>query len=88
LDGVDVSEKHQGGTFIQTSINALHEFSVQQSPYSAEFNRGGALFDATTKSGTNRFHGGVFEFLRNKKLDARNYFAATSGLSQRVRYRS
>jgi Carboxypeptidase regulatory-like domain len=34
LDGVDVSEQHQGGTFIQTSIDALQEFSVQQSPYS------------------------------------------------------
>lgn len=77
LDGVDVSEQHQGGTFIQTSIDALQEFSVQQSPYSAEFNRGGAFFNATTKSGTNRFHGGVFEFIRNDKLDARNYFALT-----------
>lgn len=77
LDGVDVSEQHQGGTFIQTSIDALQEFSVQQSPYSAEYNRGGAFFNATTKSGTNRFHGGVFEFIRNDKLDARNFFANT-----------
>jgi hypothetical protein len=77
LDGVDVTEQHQGGTFIQTSIDALQEFSVQQSPYSAEYNRGGAFFNATTKSGTNRFHGGVFEFIRNDKLDARNYFALT-----------
>jgi hypothetical protein len=77
LDGVDVSEQHQGGTFIQTSIDALQEFSVQQSPYSAEYNRGGAFFNATTKSGTNRFHGGVFEFIRNDALDARNYFAVT-----------
>jgi hypothetical protein len=77
LDGVDVSEQHQGGTFIQTSIDALQEFSVQQSPYSAEYNRGGAFFNATTKSGTNRFHGGVFEFIRNDALDARNYFALT-----------
>jgi hypothetical protein len=77
LDGVDVSEQHQGGTFIQTSIDALQEFSVQQSPYSAEYNRGGAFFNATTKSGTNHFHGGVFEFIRNDKLDARNYFALT-----------
>src|SRR3954467_31089 len=49
LDGVDVTEQHQGGTFIQTSIDALQEFSVQQSPYSAEYNRGGAFFNATTK---------------------------------------
>ncbi|RZU40724.1 TonB-dependent receptor [Edaphobacter modestus] len=75
MDGVDVSEQHQGGTFIQTSIDALQEFSVQQSPYSAEYNRGGAFFNATTKSGTNRYHGVLFEFLRNEVLDARNYFA-------------
>jgi hypothetical protein len=77
MDGVDVSEQHQGGTFIQTSIDALQEFSVQQSPYSAEYNRGGAFFNATTKSGTNRYHGVIFEFLRNDALDARNYFALT-----------
>ena len=86
LDGVDVSEQHQGGTFIQTSIDALQEFSVQQSPYSAEFNRGGAFFNATTKSGTNRFHGGLFEFIRNDKLDARNYFARTRQILKRNQF--
>ncbi len=86
LDGVDVSEQHQGGTFIQTSIDALQEFSVQQSPYSAEFNRGGAFFNATTKSGKNRFHGGVFEFIRNDKLDARNYFAITRQILKRNQF--
>lgn len=86
LDGVDVSEQHQGGTFIQTSIDALQEFSVQQSPYSAEFNRGGAFFNATTKSGTNRFHGGVFEFIRNDKLDARNYFALKRQILKRNQF--
>jgi hypothetical protein len=86
LDGVDVSEQHQGGTFIQTSIDALQEFSVQQSPYSAEFNRGGAFFNATTKSGTNKFHGGVFEFIRNEKLDARNYFSLTRAILKRNQF--
>ena len=86
LDGVDVSEQHQGGTFIQTSIDALQEFSVQQSPYSAEFNRGGAFFNATTKSGTNRYHGGIFEFIRNEKLDARNYFSATRAILKRNQF--
>jgi hypothetical protein len=86
LDGVDVSEQHQGGTFIQTSIDALQEFSVQQSPYSAEFNRGGAFFNATTKSGTNSFHGGIFEFIRNDKLDARNYFSLTRAILKRNQF--
>ena len=86
LDGVDVSEQHQGGTFIQTSIDALQEFSIQQSPYSAEYNRGGAFFNATTKSGTNRYHGGVFEFIRNDKLDARSYFSLTRAILKRNQF--
>jgi len=86
MDGVDVSEQHQGGTFIQTSIDALQEFSVQQSPYSAEYNRGGAFFNATTKSGTNRYHGVLFEFLRNDALDARNYFALTRQRQKRNQF--
>ena len=86
LDGVDVSEQHQGGTFIQTSIDALQEFSVQQSPYSAEYNRGGAFFNATTKSGTNIYHGGIFEFIRNDKLDARNFFALTRQILKRNQF--
>ena len=86
LDGVDVSEQHQGGTFIQTSIDALQEFSVQQSPYSAEFNRGGAFFNATTKSGSNKLHGGVFEFIRNDKLDARNFFSKTRAILKRNQF--
>ena len=86
LDGVDVSEQHQGGTFIQTSIDALQEFSVQQNPYSAEFNRGGGFFNATTKSGTNQLHGGLFEFIRNDKLDARNFFASTRQVLKRNQF--
>ncbi|QHN04196.1 hypothetical protein FTO74_13090 [Granulicella sp. WH15] len=86
LDGVDVSEQHQGGTFIQTSIDALQEFSVQQSPYSSEYNRGGAFFNATVKSGTNKFHGGIFEFIRNDKLDARNYFLTQRQILKRNQF--
>src|SRR6185437_6990923 len=57
-----------------------------QSPYSAEFNRGGAFFNATTKSGTNRFHGGFFEFIRNDKLDARNFFSTTRAILKRNQF--
>jgi hypothetical protein len=76
LDGVDITEEHQGGTFIQTSVDALQEFSVQQNAYSAEFHGAGGTFNAVTKSGSNAFHGSVFEFLRNDALDAKNFFAA------------
>jgi Carboxypeptidase regulatory-like domain len=86
LDGVDVTEQHQGGTFMQTSIDALQEFSVQQNAYSAEFNRGGPGFNSTTKSGTNRLHGGVFEFIRNNIFDARNYFSLNRAVLKRNQF--
>ena len=86
LDGMDVTEQHQGGTFMQTSIDALQEFSVQQNAYSAEYNRGGPGFNATTKSGTNRFHGGVFEYIRNDKLDARNFFSLSRAILKRNQF--
>jgi hypothetical protein len=51
LDGVDVTDHHQGGSLIQTSVDALQEFKVQQSAYSAEFSQSGGALNATTKSG-------------------------------------
>ena len=82
LDGVDITEEHQGGTFIQTSVDALQEFSVQQNAYSAEFHGAGGTFNAVTKSGSNAFHGSVFEFLRNDAFDAKNFFAAQQGAAR------
>ena len=76
LDGVDITEEHQGGTWIQTSVDALQEFSVQQNAYSAEFHGAGGTFNAVTKSGSNTVHGSMFEFLRNDAFDAKNFFAA------------
>src|SRR6266403_2257994 len=86
LDGVDITEQHQGGTWIQTSIDALQEFSVQQNSYSAEFARAGGAFNATTKSGGNTFHGDLFEFLRNDKLDSRNFFSPTREVLKRNQF--
>jgi hypothetical protein len=86
MDGVDVTEQHQGGTWINTSIDALQEFSVQQSAYTAEYARGGGFFNATTKSGSRDFHGALFEFLRNDKLDARNFFARTREVLKRNQF--
>src|SRR3954453_15470556 len=75
LDGVDVTDHHQGGTLVQTSIDGLREFSVQQNAYSSEFGSAGGILNMTTKSGSDQFHGALFEFLRNEKLDARDFFA-------------
>ncbi len=74
IDGVDVTDHHQGGSYIQTSVDALQEFKVQQSAYSAEFSQAGGMLNAATKSGSSEFHGGLFEFLRNDRFDAADYF--------------
>src|SRR5256712_6207365 len=74
IDGVDVTDHHQGGSYIQTSVDALQEFKVQQSAYSAEFSQAGGMLNAATKSGSSEVHGGVFEFLRNDAFDATDFF--------------
>ena len=86
LDGVDITEEHQGGTWIQTSVDALQEFSVQQNAYSAEFHGSGATFNVTTKSGGNAFHGSVFEFMRSDKFDSKNFFAVNKEKLERNQF--
>jgi hypothetical protein len=86
LDGVDVTEQHQGGTWIQTSVDALQEFSVQQNAYSAEFARAGGSFNVTTKSGANQLRGNLFEFLRNGSLDSRDFFSPTRAILKRNQF--
>jgi hypothetical protein len=75
-DGVDNNELTAGGIAILPSIDAINEFKVLTYNYSAEYGtRGGPTVLITTKSGTNDFHGTLFEFLRNTDLDARSFFA-------------
>jgi len=79
-DGVDDNELTAGGIAILPSIDAIQEFKVLTFNYSAEYGtRGGPTVLVTTKSGSNGFHGSLFEFLRNTSLDARNFFAPTRG---------
>ena len=86
LDGVDVTEQHQGGTWIQTSVDALQEFSVMQNAYSSEYARAGGSFNVSTKSGGNRLTGNAFEFLRNGQLDARDFFAPARTVLKRNQF--
>src|SRR4051794_40103908 len=82
FDGVDnnakiVDQQNSSPVVIQPSIDAIQEFKVETNNYSAQYGySAGAVVNANIKSGTNRFHGDVFEFLRNDSLDARSYFAS------------
>src|SRR6185369_4943811 len=76
LDGIDNNSNDNGGLVLRTNVDAIQEFKIQTNSYSAEFGRsGGAVVNAITKSGSNNYHGGLFEFFRNSALDARDYFA-------------
>ncbi len=78
LDGNDNNELTAGGISILPSIDAIQEFKVLSYNYSAEYGtRAGPTVLVTTKSGSNQFHGSLFEFFRNTKLDARSFFAPT-----------
>src|SRR4051812_24594692 len=86
LDGTDTTEQHQGGSWIQASVDALQEFSVQQNAYSAEHSRSGSFYNAITKSGSNGIRGTVYEFLRNEKFDSRNFFGAKRDILKRNQF--
>jgi len=75
LDGVDNNETWLQTVVIFPSVDALDEFKLQTSTYSAEFGRSlGGVVNLQIKSGTNQYHGSVFEFLRNDQFDANNWF--------------
>lgn len=76
LDGITAINVKGGGVGYTPMVDALQEFKVLTNSFSAEYGRtGGGVILATIKSGANAFHGVLFEFLRNDKLNARNFFA-------------
>lgn len=92
MDGVDMSFGENNGAgdtaagtggagaLINTiSVEAIEEFKATGSAFSAEYGRAtGGVLNVTTKSGTNQFHGTVYEFFRNDKLDANSFFSNRS----------
>jgi len=75
LDGNDNNQLDEGGIAIFSEIDDIQEFKVLTYNYSAEYGeRAGPTVLVTTKSGSNHFHGSLFEFFRNKSLDATRYF--------------
>src|SRR6266581_9790317 len=80
LDGVDNNETWLQTVVIFPSVDALDEFKLQTSTFSAEFGRSmGGVVNLQIKSGRNEFHGSAFEFLRNDALDANNWFNNRAG---------
>lgn len=76
LDGADNQDPFFNTASVFPNPDALEEFSLQTSNYSAELGRNaGAVMNAVTRSGTNTLHGTVYESLRNQNMDARNFFA-------------
>jgi hypothetical protein len=85
LDGIDNNTNDvdflAGAAYVvKPPIDAIGEFKLQTSSFSAEFGRaGGAVLNASLKSGANQFHGSAWEFLRNDKLDATDFFINSAG---------
>jgi hypothetical protein len=88
LDGIDNNSNAAdflNGTnyIILPPVDAIQEFKVQTADFSAELGRSaGAVLNATIKSGTNQFHGAAWEFFRNDKLDAADWFEDNAGIKK------
>ncbi len=75
VNGINLNDMVQNQITFQPSINTVSEFKVDNSTYSAEYGRNsGAIVNIATRSGSNAYHGELFEFLRNEAFDARNFF--------------
>jgi hypothetical protein len=83
VDGMDNNEREQFTILFRPSIDSIEEVKVDINTYTAEVGRaGGAVINIVTKSGTNDFHGGLYEFFRNDKLNANDFFANSGGLAR------
>ena len=87
VNGSDVEEDVNMGTAIIPNLDSIAEFRILTNNVDAEYGQfSGGQINVVTKSGTNAFHGDVFEFLRNTGLDARNYFSPTRGTFQQNQF--
>ncbi|MGH9325923.1 MAG: carboxypeptidase-like regulatory domain-containing protein [Terriglobia bacterium] len=74
LDGANITEVQAGGTDVQPDVDAIQEFKVNGADMGAEFGHSPTMVMASIKSGTNQFHGDLWEFVKNNAFDANNFF--------------
>ena len=87
LDGAEYQDSYFNAPLPFPNPDAIQEFTIQTNSYSAEFGRNrGASINAVTKSGTNDFHGGAFEFVRNDDFDARPFFSTAVPVFKRNQF--
>ena len=87
LDGGDNNDPQESVSAVTPNPDALEEFSVLTNNFGAEYGRNaGAVVNAVTKSGTNKLHGSLYEFVRNDAFDARNFFAVSKGKLRRNQF--
>jgi hypothetical protein len=87
LDGGEYQDAYFNAPLPFPNPDAIQEFTIQTNSYSAEFGRNrGASINAVTKSGTNEFHGGAFEFVRNDHFDARPFFSTAVPVFKRNQF--
>jgi hypothetical protein len=86
IDGMSANDPSSEGGMVFPNLDSVGQFRVETSSYSAENGRQPLQVQMITKSGTNEFHGTVWEFLRNDALDARNAFATTNPKLRRNQY--
>jgi hypothetical protein len=87
VNGGDVSEGRNLGAGMVPNLDSIEEFRLITNSFDAEYGKfSGAIVNAITKSGTNGFHGDVFEFWRNDKLDAKNYFTSSKSELRRNQF--
>ena len=87
LDSGDNNDVLGGTAAIVPNPDALEEFTVQTSNFSAEYGRNmGAVINAVTKSGTNSLRGSAYDFVRNDAMDAKQFFAIEKGMLRRSQY--
>jgi hypothetical protein len=81
VNGADAEEGVHNGAAIVPNLDSIAEFRIITNNFNAEYgNYSGGQINVVTKSGSNQFHGDLFDFLRNTDLDARNYFSPTRGV--------